>query len=86
MPRYFFNVHDGHDIPDQTGTVLPDLDAARREALRYTCELLGSLNAAFWEGHDWTLECSDEAGAILFRLCFYAVVAEAAGQAPPTSG
>ena len=33
MPRYFFNVYDGIAMPDLVGTELPNLDAARKEAL-----------------------------------------------------
>ena len=33
MPRYFFHVQDGKDIPDTEGTVLADHKAARIEAI-----------------------------------------------------
>lgn len=70
MPRYHFNVRDGRDYPDPDGHVLPDLDAARRFALRYTCELLGSLDEQFWSGEPWSMEVTDEVGLVLFRLDF----------------
>ena len=34
MPRYFFNIRDGYDVDeDEEGVELPDLDAAKAEAL-----------------------------------------------------
>ena len=35
MPRYHFNVHDGVSLPDRDGVELPNLPAARKEAVRY---------------------------------------------------
>jgi hypothetical protein len=34
MPRYFFHLEDGERIEDKRGHVLPDDDAALREAKR----------------------------------------------------
>lgn len=40
MPRYFFNLHDGHKIiPDPDGTELKDYHAARAHAFRVMREL-----------------------------------------------
>ena len=33
MPRYFFHVIDGKDLPDHEGTVLANADEARAEAI-----------------------------------------------------
>ena len=33
MPRYFFNVCDGQDLPDDSGTELADRNAAHRQAI-----------------------------------------------------
>ena len=40
MPRYFFNLDDHPDDPDLEGTVVPDLAAARTEALHYAGEII----------------------------------------------
>jgi hypothetical protein len=40
MPRYFFNVQDDRTIIDQEGTELPNLGAAREEAVSTSAELL----------------------------------------------
>lgn len=33
MPRYYFDVHDGHFHRDEEGTECEDFEAARREAM-----------------------------------------------------
>jgi hypothetical protein len=72
MPRYHFHVKDGKDYQDLQGTVLPDLAAARREALRFTGALLGEDVNQFWEGSNWSMLVTDETGTALFTLAFQA--------------
>ena len=57
MPRYFFHVRDGQDLPDTEGTELPDLKTVRTEALRASGEMLRGVEdkAEFWSGNDWTM-------------------------------
>jgi hypothetical protein len=43
MPRYFFNIMDGHCDPDLTGTDLPDIYAAQGEAIRASGEMLSEI-------------------------------------------
>jgi hypothetical protein len=54
MPRYFFNVRDGSDLPDTEGSELPDLRAAQIEAIRTSGEMLHGIKggADFWSGDD----------------------------------
>ena len=40
MPRYFFHVHDGVSFPDDEGTELRDLHAARAAAVTMSGEML----------------------------------------------
>jgi hypothetical protein len=40
MPIYHFNVRDGSDIPDPDGTELPNIPAARVEAVKLAGRLL----------------------------------------------
>ncbi len=40
LPRFLFNVRDGVGYPDRQGTELPDLNAARNEAIRFSGALL----------------------------------------------
>lgn len=71
MPRYFFHVFDGLDIPDRDGTELPDLQGARQTALRYAGEIMS--NRAFSQalGELWHMEVADALGSIYFRLDFH---------------
>jgi hypothetical protein len=62
MPRYFFNVHDGQDLPDSEGFELPDRDAAHREAFHTAGEMLKSANRSFLQGEEWERHVTDEAG------------------------
>jgi hypothetical protein len=50
MPRFYFDVHDGEDVRDTIGTVLPDLGAAQVEAVKVSGELLRDLGGKFWGG------------------------------------
>jgi hypothetical protein len=77
MPRFFFNVRDGISIPDKGGLELPDLYAARLEAVRYSGELLKAHPDAFWVQHEWRIEVTDAIGLILFAIHISAVQAPA---------
>jgi hypothetical protein len=72
MPRFFFHVHDGTSIRDDEGTDLPDIFAAQEEAIRLSGALLGEMGGKFWNGTEWSLEVTDEAGRLLFTLRFVA--------------
>lgn len=67
MARYFFDLNDGSDIPDEIGREIADLAALRREALR----VMTSLTAAEAEdAKDTTLVMTvrDEAGGTPLRV------------------
>lgn len=72
MPRYFFNVEDGTNIPDETGIELPDLAAVRREAVRFSGALLVETKVDFWNGGRWIMRVQDEAGRDVLSLQFIA--------------
>ena len=77
MPRFHFNVEDGQPIPDPEGTVLPDIEAARREAVRLAGRLLDDHPTEFWDRGEWCVVVTDDAGRDLFKLNFYASSADA---------
>lgn len=67
--RCHFNLkHGSHRIVDEVGVDAEDLPTARRDARIAIREMLMSHEhgAAFWSG--WTMEVTDDAGAILFVL------------------
>ena len=70
MPLYHFNLHDGHSYRDQQGTELPGLDAARTEAVRFAGQMFKDNPATVLSDEDWSMDVTDAAGLILFRLMF----------------
>ncbi len=72
MPRYYFHVKDGKNYRDLQGTELADTDAARREALRFTGDLLNEGENGFWDGVEWSMEVTDAIGSAFFTLRFTA--------------
>jgi hypothetical protein len=72
MPRYFFNVSDGADLPDVEGIVLQDRAAARTQAITTAGEMLKERGCAFWHGTEWRMTVLDEAGATVCLLRFTA--------------
>jgi hypothetical protein len=72
VPVYYFNVHDGQDLPDTQGTEYPDRDAAHRGAFRTAGEMLKSADRTFLRGDVWEMHVTDEAGKTVCRLRFSA--------------
>ncbi len=72
VPRFFFHVRDGQDLPDTEGTELPDVAAARTKVLRTSGKMLrGNKGAAeFWSGDNWTMTVTDEVGRPVLTLRF----------------
>ena len=69
MPRYFFHVDDGIPDRDQDGQELPDVRAARVEAIRACGEMLREAADRF-SGREWRMEVTDESGAAVITLRF----------------
>ena len=78
MPTYYFNIHDGGAAPDPEAHELPDLDAAKRVAIRLSGDLIREMGENFWRGEEWRMEVTDESGAVLFGLRFTATPPSAA--------
>jgi hypothetical protein len=72
MPRYFFNIYDGYDVPDQDGMELQDIYVAQAQSIRMSGEILREMAAKSWDGTEWRLEVTDESGTVLFILRFSA--------------
>jgi hypothetical protein len=67
MPRYYFHIRDGFDLDeDDEGVELPDIDAARAEALATVEELRDELQDA----GNIELEIADESGRRLLSVPF----------------
>jgi hypothetical protein len=72
LPRYFFHVEDGQSYTDLQGTELEDIQAARREAVRFAGSLLADQPEQFWGAGRWSMHVADEDGHTLFTLSFQA--------------
>lgn len=70
MPRYFFNVRDGHDLPDELGTELVNDDAARKEAVRAAAQMLLDVHDRFWDQGYWIMTVLDEDDRQVCMLTF----------------
>jgi hypothetical protein len=78
MPRYFFHVRDGADIPDETGTEMSDDDAARAEAVVLAGSLLKDLGGQFWTGTDRFMHGVRDDGEQICELEFFAEAGQSA--------
>jgi hypothetical protein len=72
MPRYFFNVHDGKDLPDSEGIELPGRNEAHRQAVITAGEMLRESDRQFLAGDVWEMHVTDDRGATVCRLRFSA--------------
>jgi hypothetical protein len=72
VPRYFFNVRDGRDIPDTEGTELAGVAEARNQAIVAAGEMIKQDGNTVWNGKGWRMHVTDEAGAPVFTLHFAA--------------
>jgi hypothetical protein len=72
LPRYFFHVADGADLPDREGTILADVATARAQAITTAGELLKERGATFFGAGEWHMTVVDEAGETVCRLHFSA--------------
>jgi hypothetical protein len=72
MPRYFFNVYHERSEPDDLGEVLPDRQAAWKEATITAGQILQSLDGKLRPGCDWRMEVTDESSNALYVICISA--------------
>ena len=70
MAHYFFNIVDGVRIDDEEGQELPDLEAARAEAVKSARSIMAD---AIWTGRlplDEEIEIADQKGQVLAIVAF----------------
>ncbi|MBY5354595.1 hypothetical protein HFO94_13815 [Rhizobium leguminosarum] len=71
MPRFYFNIlSEAGSLEDWEGTELPDLDAARMEAVRDARALMSSAVLLGYDITSRSIEIRNEAGDILLVLPF----------------
>ncbi len=78
MPRYYFHVRAGDDLAQDTqGVDLPDIDAARKEAVKRACRIW-SERPPESSGNNETFEIADETGHVVLKVPFSEAFAERA--------
>jgi hypothetical protein len=66
MPRYYFNVRDAEGVSrDDEGTVLPDLESARREARASARDLVAESMKSRKRVKGETIEITDGLGRLV---------------------
>ncbi|HXS08304.1 MAG TPA: hypothetical protein VN723_16045 [Rhizomicrobium sp.] len=70
MPKYYFHVldQDGDISRDEEGQDLPDLEAARREAINANREMLGERLLHGGSLNHRQIEIADESGKTLLKI------------------
>ena len=68
MPQYFFNTSNGSPHIDDAGMKLPDISAARREAIRYGGSLLSDDPEMVMQDNGLRIDVVDEAGGHCFAM------------------
>ena len=71
MPRYFFHVYNGDDIPDLEGVELPGPEEARNTAVTACGEALKDLDGEFWQFREWRMLVQDWQGRVICELKFH---------------
>lgn len=74
MARYFFNLHDGVNLPDTVGSEHPDLQSARNEAVETIAERLKGFMLTETDVSAWIMNVTDEDGFTVIVLSFSAAV------------
>lgn len=83
MPRYFFHTADGALSPDKDGTELPDLDAARMEAVKLAGEVISKQPDLVTGTGEFRVEVADAAGKHLFTIVTQALEGARDGEQRP---
>ncbi|MDO9488875.1 MAG: hypothetical protein Q7J32_10915 [Sphingomonadaceae bacterium] len=68
MSLYYFNFTDGRAIDDMIGTELPDVRAAKAEAVNLLSAMLRSNGEHFWSDDEWRIEVQDAQHLTMFCI------------------
>lgn len=79
---YFFNLAGAVYDPDNDGVELPDMQAARINAVVHASEIIRDRPELVWSGDEVRVEVTDENRLVLFTVVVIGVNA-AAGKGPP---
>ena len=68
MPRYFFHIEDGQEFHDETGTELPGVEEARRQAAIVVAAHLRDHPCDVWGDRTLIVTVQDQWGLTLFTV------------------
>ena len=85
MPKFFFHTEDGTCVRDTDGTELPDVHAARNEAVVILGELVREDPDQFWRDAGFRLTVANEDGLTLYILDLSAVASPTLGKVSAAS-
>lgn len=78
VPRFFFHHGDGAFDPDREGSELPDLTAAKSEAIRLAAELAKDRPSRVSDDRAFRVEVCDDVGMLLNTVIILGIDAPAA--------
>lgn len=88
MPRYFFHICDGVEMPDREGVELSGEGEAIEEGLQTAQELLAQGGAIGTNRRDWYIKVEDDTGKLVRHIKFTDVLSPRdrhAGSGSPSS-
>ena len=77
MARYFFHLSGALEIRDREGSELPDLDAAKCEAVQLIAQTLCDQPRSFWDADHYRVTATDDQGLVLFTVEMIATLSAA---------
>jgi hypothetical protein len=73
MPRYFFDLADHENEPDDTGTELYDDNAARVAAIKFAGRYVEDTPDLIWDGKEIRVIARKEDRSVIFTVVVLAV-------------
>lgn len=74
MARYYFNLHDGEDIPDTIGSEHDDIASVREEAVESIAERLRGRLLEKQDVSAWLMNVTNDTGLTVLVVSFSASV------------
>jgi len=68
MPRFYFHLEDGTTFRDEDGTIFPDLEAARLNAVKLLGHVMADNAPQFLSTKEWTMRVADARDLTLFSV------------------
>ena len=68
MPRYCFDIAKDEHVEDSEGVLLDGPQEACAQAVLLAGDMMRDLDGVFWNGAEWGVRVTDEAGQIVCSL------------------